>query len=86
MKEVLKLRNYIVHDYFKEKINLIFIRNGRNALISELSDYIEKVKSMDKRLMVISDELYQKLGITDELLLNELVKIKEEERRKEFEH
>lgn len=37
---------------------------------------------MDKRLMEISDELYQKIGITDEILINELVKIKEEKRRK----
>jgi hypothetical protein len=85
LKEILKLRNFIVHDYFKEKINLTFTGSGRNDLINELDKFVIRVKLMDKRLMEISNELHQRLGITQEMLEDEVNIIKEEERIKERE-
>ncbi|WP_440960846.1 hypothetical protein ACN6KS_26930 [Paenibacillus nitricinens] len=86
LKEILKLRNFIVHDFFKEKINLTFTRNGRDQLIIECKEFVERVRTLDSQLVIYSKEILEKLGITEEILENEVKEIKEEERLKELEN
>lgn len=83
LKEILKQRNFIVHDFFKEKITLTFSRTGKDQIINELQEFVERVRNMDARLVVHSKEILEKLKITDEILEDEVKKIREEERLKD---
>jgi len=85
LKEILRQRNFIVHDFFKEKITLTFTRSGRDEMINELQEFVVRVRELDSRLVVYSKEILMELGITEETLEDEVSKIKEEERLKEFE-
>jgi hypothetical protein len=84
LKEILRQRNFIVHEYFKEKINLTFTKTGRNILINELGDFITRLKIMDQKLIEYSNEIFLKFGITDEVLEDELHRVKGIERVKEI--
>ncbi|WP_442600751.1 hypothetical protein [Paenibacillus sp. KN14-4R] len=77
LKEVLKLRNFIVHDYFKERIILTFSIAGRSEIINELNEFVERVRSLDARLVNYSRELHKRLGITEEMLEEEVDKLRE---------
>mgnify|MGYP007051731003 CR=1 FL=1 len=85
MKSILKTRNFIVHDFFKEKITLTFTRTGRNEIIEELRSFVNRVKIMDARLVELSSELLEKMGITQQMLDDEARMAKEEEINKEYE-
>ncbi|KOP67251.1 hypothetical protein AMS62_19855 [Bacillus sp. FJAT-18019] len=85
LKEILKQRNFIVHDFFKEKIILTFSRTGKDQIINELQEFVERVRNMDSRLVIHSKVTLEKMGITDEILEDEVKKIREEERLKDDE-
>ncbi|AZH30502.1 hypothetical protein [Paenibacillus sp. M-152] len=84
LEAILKLRNFIVHDFFKEKIELTFTKTGRNELIDELNSFVNRVKIMDNRLMEISSDLYRKSGITQQMIEDEVKRGIFEERNKEL--
>ncbi|MDK8193484.1 hypothetical protein QP794_25670 [Paenibacillus sp. UMB7766-LJ446] len=78
LEEVLRQRNFIVHDYFKEKIALTLTESGRNELVNELQRFVERVRNIDSRLEVYSDRMRKSVGLTDEMLENELKIIRNE--------
>ncbi|MGO4185284.1 hypothetical protein AB4Z17_29370 [Paenibacillus sp. TAF43_2] len=84
LKEILRLRNFIVHEYFKEKITLTFSRSGKDEMINELKEFVERVQALDEKLVVYSNELHEKIGITQEMIQAELIKVKEEIRFNEL--
>jgi len=83
LKAVLKQRNFIVHDFFKENITLTFTRTGRDKLIGELKEFVEKVRAIDSKLTIYSTRMLNELGITEEMLEEEKNTIREEEEKKE---
>lgn len=84
LKEILRLRNYIVHDYFKERIPLTFSCNGRVKIIDELKAFVERVQNMDAKLVSYSNMLLVDVGITPEMLDREVEKLREQEKSKEY--
>lgn len=76
LREVLRSRNYIVHDYFKEKIWLIVTQKGRESIIKELISFNNGLKKMDKRLVELATRYYKKVGITEEIINREFEKLK----------
>ncbi|WP_337100113.1 hypothetical protein [Paenibacillus sp. YIM B09110] len=85
LKEVLIQRNFLVHDFFKEKITLTFTRTGRDEMINDLQRFVKRVRELDSQLVFYSNETMGNLGITEETLEDELIKIREEDQLKEFE-
>lgn len=76
LREVLRLRNYIIHDYFKKKIWLMVTQKGRESIIKELICFENRVKKMDKRLVELATRYYKKVGVTEEIIEKEFEKLK----------
>lgn len=63
LKEVWKQRNYIVHDYFKERIHETFSPAGRSRMIRELTAFKDQAQALEQKLQGYSKEMYIKLGL-----------------------
>jgi len=63
LQEVWKQRNYIVHDYFKERIQDTFTPAGRAHMIRELKRFKNKASRLEIKLQGYCTEMYIKLGI-----------------------
>lgn len=66
LKEVWKQRNYIVHDYFKERIQETFSPGGRSKMIRELTAFKVQAQELERKLQKYTSELYAKLGLDQE--------------------
>ncbi|MEX2416310.1 MAG: hypothetical protein WD424_09215 [Paenibacillaceae bacterium] len=80
LKEILKVRNFIVHDYFKERIALTVTRTGRNEIINEFQVFVDRIKRLDKKLEKYSNDLHVILGISQADIDIEISRLKKEER------
>lgn len=67
LNEVWKLRNYIVHDYFKERIHETFSPAGRSRMIRELTSFKDQAQALERKLQGYSRELYRTLGLEKDL-------------------
>ena len=47
-------------------------------MIGELNDFVNRVRTIDARLIAYSDELLKKMGVTPEKLEKEINRLKEE--------
>lgn len=74
----MRLRNLIVHDYFKERISLTSSYQGRDIIIDELKEFIDRVRLLDSQLVLYSTELQEKLGISQKMLYDEVEKFMKE--------
>ena len=63
LQEVWKQRNYIVHDYFKERIQDTFTPAGRALIIRELKRFKNKASRLEIKLQGYCTEMYTKLGL-----------------------
>ncbi|MEC0173361.1 hypothetical protein P4H83_00585 [Paenibacillus favisporus] len=66
LKEVWKQRNYIVHDYFKERIKETFTPDGRARMIRELTAFRDQAQELEQKLQRYTNELYVKLGLEND--------------------
>ncbi|MDR0266656.1 hypothetical protein [Paenibacillus sp.] len=66
LKEVWKQRNYIVHDYFKERIQETFSPAGRSRMIRELTSFKVQAQDLERKLQKYTNEMYVKLGLDQE--------------------
>ncbi|AFL99306.1 hypothetical protein Desde_0866 [Desulfitobacterium dehalogenans ATCC 51507] len=74
-KTILEKRNFIVHDYFKDRIALAYSKDGRDSMIIELKDFIEQAKITDNKLERFTDDMSSKVGVTKEMLIAQLDKM-----------
>ncbi len=66
LKDVWKQRNYIVHDYFKERIQETFSPAGRSRMIRELTSFKQQAQELERKLQQYTSDLYIKLGLDKE--------------------
>ena len=84
--EVLELRNFLIHDYFRENADNFLSEAGRAEMKKALQTIISKFKKADSILEAIYAPLWEKYGINTEFI-DEHVKnlyAKAKERDKEF--
>ncbi|WP_433943247.1 hypothetical protein [Paenibacillus sp. SN-8-1] len=60
-----KQRNYIVHDYFKERIHETFTPAGRSAMINELKAFKDEAQALEMKLQHYSRQLYDQVRVED---------------------
>lgn len=60
-----KQRNYIVHDYFKERIHETFTSSGRIAMISELKAFKDEAQALEAKLQIYSRQLFDQVKVED---------------------
>ncbi|WP_322979948.1 hypothetical protein [Pseudomonas sp. C11] len=68
LAESLKLRNFLAHHYFKDRIHLFLSCKGREQMIGELSRAREQFESTDSELEFLIKPIREKHGFTDEVL------------------
>jgi len=81
LDEALELRNLLVHHYFRNHAEDFVSEVGRTDMKKELQDIISKFRNADKLLDSIYLPLWEKYGVTEEFIENELT-----EMRKRVEH
>ncbi|MBP2001019.1 hypothetical protein J2Z69_002062 [Paenibacillus shirakamiensis] len=62
LTRIWKQRNYIVHDYFKERIHDTFSRSGRQTMIKELLQFKDEAQALERKLQHYASELYEQVG------------------------
>ncbi|GAB0174563.1 MAG: hypothetical protein HHAS10_04420 [Candidatus Altimarinota bacterium] len=78
--EVLEMRNYLIHKYFKENIQKLSSMQGIKETLKYFTDFIERASLLDKELQIYTDDYKKKLGITDEKLNIIINNLKNKER------
>ena len=68
LKELLDIRNYLVHSYFRVKAVDFMKKDGRQHMLSELERFISKLESGDKKVDSITAFIDEQYGITDETI------------------
>jgi hypothetical protein len=81
----LKDRNHIAHRYFVvHDIDFASIA-GRSEMIAELRDITRRLQAADRKLEAITDELWESLGLTQEVVEQEFARMQDLARRKDEE-
>lgn len=73
----LKKRNWLAHDFFRERAQEFMSATGRNLMIKELQESRDLFKDADRQLDFIITPLMKKVGLTDEIVEEHLRKMKE---------
>lgn len=68
LKRILKLRNYIAHDYFRFNIELFYSVSGQKRVIRDFIDFKNSVRKLDANLTVYLETYTQKIGLTKDAL------------------
>ncbi len=84
LKEILKLRNYYAHDYFRFNNELFFSDSGKKRMIKDFVDFKTRVRALDKKLIEYMRHYREKAGMTDEALDNLVKEMRDEWEKKEI--
>lgn len=77
LRSLVKLRNYIVHDYFRFNDNLMLSGSGQRRTIGDFIEFCSRVKLLDTKLMEYAKTYNEKNGLTEHkigLLIEEVKK------------
>lgn len=66
LNNIWKKRNYIVHDYFKERILETFTPEGRSQMIEELIEFKDQAQRLEHKLLSYTQMLLHELELEDE--------------------
>lgn len=79
LNNLLSDRNYLIHKYFIDNIGLSYSDAGRRKMIEYFCGFIEKSKNVDAKLGAYYDVYIKKFGITDEIICDEMEKLRNKE-------
>ena len=68
LRELLDIRNYLAHRYFRVKAVNFMKKSGRQHMLSELESIISKLENGDKKIDSIVSVIYKQYGITNEMV------------------
>lgn len=83
LTQALQKRNYVVHHFFVVHDIDFMSSHGRVEMIEELRDITCNIQNLDREVESITHSLWKKLGLTEEIVKKELVKMHEEARQKD---
>ena len=66
LKVVLKLRNYIAHNYFRINAELFYSNSGQKRMIKDFIEFQQKAGNLDKKLIKYLRVYTDKIGLTQE--------------------
>ena len=66
LKSILKLRNYITHDYFRFNTELFYSETGKKRMIKDFVEFRERSKKLDTVLKAYLKIYSDTIGLTDE--------------------
>jgi len=68
LSESLKLKNWLVHHYFKDRVHLFLSFAGRNEMILELSRANDLFEKTDRELVTLIKPIRQRYGFRDDII------------------
>ena len=71
LSEALSKRNWLVHDYFRERAEEFLTDDGCHRMISELEEARKLFKHTDHTLDVLVRPIRERFGVTDEAIARE---------------
>ena len=80
LRDALKKRNFLVHDFFQERIDEFGSVAGKNRMIVELDEIRDALKNIDAEVQEITVGFWAKHGVTREMLQAEVDKMIAESR------
>lgn len=67
LASALKLRNYLVHHYFRERSEAMLNVSGRRGMFDELVEWHSKLSKVDDELSLIVSPAASRMGITPDV-------------------
>lgn len=83
---ILKLRNYIAHDYFRFNSELFHSDLGMKRMIKDFINFRDDVRKIDKRLFEYFDKYRLDFKITDDLIQKLMEEIKQDTLKTDFDN
>ena len=84
LKEILRLRNYFAHDYFRFNNELFFSDSGKKRMIKDFVDFKIRIRAIDKKLLEYMRVYREKSGMTEELIDKLAKEMRDEWEKKEI--
>lgn len=75
LNDALAKRNSLMHGYFVKRVEQFATIEGRDRMIAELKSFEAQFRLADRYVDLITTLLCKKVGITDEMLEAELVRV-----------
>jgi hypothetical protein len=79
LKKLLDTRNYLAHKFFKEQIQKFETELGQKEMLKYFCDFVDDSKGVDNELNNYYYHYTQKLGLTEERIIELMEELKEEE-------
>lgn len=84
LEEVLKIRNNLTHNYFKDNPEKFFSNKWSKEMLKYFTSFIEKTDELDKKLDIYTEKYIKKLWIS-KTLINELIDdLTKKEKQRDF--
>jgi hypothetical protein len=80
LRSALERRNFLVHDYFRERITAMASFAGPNKLLNELEEMCEEFKAVDAELEAVTVPLLARVGVSEDVLTEVAERLKTERR------
>jgi F0F1-type ATP synthase beta subunit len=84
LKEILRLRNYFAHDYFRFNNELFYSDSGKKRMIRDFIEFKDRVRTLDGKLSQYTLQYTEKVGMTDEAIKKLVHEMTEEWEKKEI--
>jgi len=68
LSKALSMRNFLAHQYFRERAELFMNERGREDMIAELQDAQKLFELADERLFEVVRPIRERYGLTDDVL------------------
>ena len=68
LSRALTMRNWLAHDYFRERAENFMFNEGRVSMIVELQDAVDLLRGADAQLSSLLEPLLIKYGVTEALI------------------
>ena len=83
LQNALKIRNFLVHKYFKIEIQKSYSDLGRKEMLKYFCDFMDTVNSIDSKLTLYYLKYKLRMGFTDEKIDELVQQMKNDELKRE---
>lgn len=78
LRNALRIRNFLAHDYFRERAEQFLSFRSRNEMLAELEEFRAELEATDNELEPITRSILVAKGISEEMLLAEFERFRAE--------
>lgn len=85
LEEILKIRNNLTHNYFKDNPEKFVSNKWSKEMLKYFTSFIEKTDELDKKLDIYIEKYIKKLWISDTLIKELMDDLTKKEKQRDFE-